>query len=75
MDLKYYCDTVRHLVCVPYSTNNLHKMAKDLNIKYCWYHPGKFPHYDIPKKRIEEIKEKCVIVSSKDILNIIKDRT
>jgi len=46
-------------------------MAEDLRIKKCWYHSGKNPHYDIPKKRIQEIKAKCILVSSKDIWNII----
>jgi len=47
-------------------------MADDLEIKRCWYHVGKFPHYDIPKKRLEEISSKCEIVSSKEIVKIIK---
>lgn len=68
--MKYYCDNKRHLVCVPYSIENLHKMANDLAIKKCWFHKN---HYDIPKKRIEEIKSKCVIVNSKEIINIIKE--
>lgn len=44
-------------------------MAKDLNIKRCWFH---YDHYDIPKRRISEIMNKCKIVSSKEIVNIIK---
>ncbi len=72
--LKYYCDQLRHLVCIPYSKENLHKMAKDLNIKRCWYHNsnGK-SHYDIPKKRIEEITAKCELVTSQRILTIIDE--
>jgi len=68
--MTYYCDNMRHLVCVPYSIDNLHKMAKDLNIKRCWFHKD---HYDIPKRRIKEIQDKCVVVSPKDIVNIIKE--
>ena len=68
----YYCDKARHLICVPYSIENLHRMAETLNIDKCWYHKGNFPHYDIPKKRISEITEKCIIVSSKEIVNFIK---
>lgn len=72
--MKYYCDDSRHLVCVPYSIDNLHLMARSLDIKKCWFHNSKNgPHYDIPKRRIEEIKNKCKIVSSKIILSIIKD--
>ena len=66
----YYTDGKRHLVCVPYSKENLHKMAEDLNIKRCWFHKD---HYDIPKKRIAEIEAKCVKVSSKEILRIVKN--
>lgn len=69
--MKYYCDKERHLVCIPYSIENLHKMAKCLNIKKCWFHSGKNPHYDIPKKRIDEIYSKCTIISKKEIWKII----
>ena len=69
--MKFYCDNYRHLVCIPYSIENLHKMGKILNIKKCWFHNDKFPHYDNPKRRIDEIKSKCTVVSSKEILKII----
>lgn len=67
MELKYYCDNKRHLVCVPYSIENLHIMAKDLNIKRCWFHRD---HYDIPEKRIEEITNKCNLVTDREIVKI-----
>lgn len=70
MGLIYYCDDARHLVCVPYSIENLHQMAKDLDIKRCWFHKN---HYDIPKKRIAEITNKCNFVSSKEIVIIIEN--
>lgn len=63
----YYCDNKRHLVCEPYSIENLHAMANDLNIKRCWYHSSKYPHYDIPKKRIDEISAKCVVLSQREL--------
>lgn len=59
MDLKYYCDNKRHLVCKPYSKENLHVMAADLGIGQHWFHKD---HYDIPKTRINEIMNKCIIV-------------
>lgn len=65
----YVADRGRHLVCIPYSVENLHVMADALNIKRCWFHKN---HYDIPKKRIDEILSKCAIVDSKTILKIIK---
>jgi len=68
--MKYYCDNMRHLVCVPYSIENLHKMAEALGIKRCWFHKN---HYDIPKLRIKEIQDKCTIVSPREILLIIKN--
>lgn len=71
----YVTDGKRHLVCIPYSTENLHKMAADLGIGRHWFHKN---HYDIPKKRMDEISSKCILVSSKDIVKIIRgtyDRT
>lgn len=66
----YYCDNKRHLVYIPYSIENLHLMAKDLGIDKCWFHKD---HYDIPKKRIEEIQAKCRVVSVRRIYEIIHD--
>lgn len=71
--MQYFCDDSRHLVCTPYSIDNLHLMANDLDIKRCWYHSkSKYPHYDIPKRQIERIKSRCHIVSSRNILSIVK---
>jgi hypothetical protein len=67
--MKYYCDNQRHLVCVPYSRKNLYIMAKNLGISECWFHKN---HFDIPKRRVEEISKQCEIISPRDILNIIK---
>lgn len=69
--MKFICDNQRHLVCVPYSIENLHKMASILDIKKCWFHEN---HYDIPKKRIGEISQKCEIVTIKEIVKIIRCR-
>lgn len=65
----YVTDRKRHLVCLPYSIENLHTMAADLSIGRHWFHKS---HYDIPKKRIAEIESLCMIVSSKDIVRIIR---
>jgi hypothetical protein len=67
--LKFLCDDKRHLICVPYSIINLHKMAEELGIKKGWFHGN---HYDIPKYKIYEIQQRCEKVSSKQIVNIIK---
>lgn len=67
MKLQYLCDNKRHLICLPYSINNLHKMAEELCIKRCWFHKD---HYDLPKGRIKEITAKCRIVETKEIVKI-----
>lgn len=54
---------------MPYSKENLHKMAEDLGIKKCWFHKD---HYDIPKRRIKEIQSKCIVVTQRDIVKIIR---
>jgi hypothetical protein len=46
-------------------------MAKDLGIKRCWFHTD---HYDLPKRRINEISAKCILVSSHEIIDIIHGR-
>jgi hypothetical protein len=71
----YYCDPQRHLVCYPFSIENLHKMADDLGIKRCWFHKGSRPHYDIPVRRMDEIKARCHVVTSRVILKITKGET
>lgn len=68
--MKFYCDNKRHLVCVPYSIENLHTMADELNINRCWFHDD---HYDIPKRRIDEIKAKCTVVPSRYIVYIVRN--
>lgn len=67
--MKYLCDDARHLICVPYSVENLHRMAAEFGIKRCWFHGD---HYDMPKKRMAEIKARCVVVSSKKIVDIVR---
>lgn len=71
--MKYYCDNERHLVCVPYTVENLHAMAIVLGIKRCWYHArASYPHYDIPKRRIKEIMGQCTVVTPQEVLKIVK---
>lgn len=67
--MEFFCDNSRHLVCKPYSISNLHKMASELKINKCWFHKN---HYDLPKRRIDEITNKCTIVASAEIVKIIK---
>lgn len=73
--MKFFCDDSRHLVCVPYSIENLHAMAAELGIKRCWFHNSAHPHYDIPKRRIAEIQAKCKVIVTRGILEITKGTT
>ena len=71
--LRYFCDDHRHIVCVPYTEENLHEMARDLEIPKCWFHSrASYMHYDMPSRRIAEITAKCELVSSRVILSIVK---
>ena len=64
---------MRHLVCLPYSTENLHEMASALNIKRCWWHSGaSYAHDDIPQRRINEITSKCEVITPRQLLAIVK---
>ncbi len=78
-ELDFLTDGKRHLICIPYSIENLHIMADRLFINRCHYHyknkkTGKIrPHYDIPVFRMDEILRRCKLVNMRDIVNIIKD--
>jgi hypothetical protein len=67
--MTFLCDNKRHLICIPYSVDNLHKMAATLGIKRCWFHND---HYDIPVRRQSEIRAKCIVVSSRAIVLIAR---
>lgn len=77
--MRYFSDAMRHLVCYPYSTENLHRMAETLGLKRGWFHAGggrgagrrRHAHYDIPKRRLQEIAAKTEVVSGRVILAII----
>lgn len=68
--MVFITDGKRHLICTPYSIPNLHIMADILGLNRCWFHKN---HYDIPKLRIQEIENKCQLVSTKEIVQIIKN--
>lgn len=68
----YITDLRRHLICRPYSAAGLHAMAADLDLARHWYHGGRHPHYDIPVKRQAEIEARCVVVSSREIIETIR---
>lgn len=68
--MQFYTDGKRHLVCLPYSVDNLHKMAEQLGIGKHWFHNAKNAHYDIPKRLLERIESQSIKVTSKDIVRI-----
>lgn len=64
---NFFCDDKRHLVCVPYTVGCLHEMAESLGIDRCWFHRSRktgLAHYDIPKRRFQEIRSRCHNVPS-----------
>lgn len=67
-NMQYYTDGKRHLICVPYSIANLHKMARDLGIARCWFHKN---HYDIPKRRLSVVESLCIKISTRELVEII----
>jgi hypothetical protein len=73
--VRYLSDDHRHLVCLPYSIENLHIMAADLGIKRCWFHyrkQGYGHHYDIPLRRVAEIRAKTEHITGRQFLAIVK---
>lgn len=53
--MRYLADKQRHLICIPFSVENLHAMARVFGIKPHWFHKRIYSHYDIPKRRLTEI--------------------
>jgi hypothetical protein len=52
-DLKVYYDNKRHIICTPYTVDNLHRAAQLLGLKSCWFHRHPYPHYDMPKRWVQ----------------------
>ena len=68
--MTFDCDDQHHLVCIPYTRENLHEMAAKLGIKRCWFSPKSYPHYDIPKRRIEEIMSNQLVTVVRPRINL-----
>lgn len=68
--MLYFADNARHLICFPYTKENLHSMAVNLGIKRHWFHASPHAHYDIPKKMIEEVHSKVTMVTQSELLRI-----
>ena len=69
-ELIFYQDDQRHLVCVPYSIENLHRMADVLGVKRHFYHASPYPHYDVPKTMAP--LPSVTIVRPREIIKICK---
>lgn len=73
LPVRYFADNARHLVCEPFSREGLLEMADDLDIPRAWYHPGRLPHIDIPKRQVDRILSdpRVTVVTPRDVLAII----
>lgn len=73
----YYADRARHLVCEPPTRAALLAMAAELGIGPHWYHAGRFPHIDIPKRDISRVlaDPRVTIVSPRRVLAICAGTT
>lgn len=63
-------DGRRHLICLPYSVQNLHYMGAQLSLGKHWYHASR-GHYDIPVTRRNELEKLCLKVPPKTIARVI----
>lgn len=72
---KIYSDGI-HLIS-DVGVEHLHLFCKEIGIKRCWYHVGRWPHYDIPKLRRKNFFEdhpEVLKVSSREIVRILKEQ-
>ena len=71
---RYYADTHRHLVCVPYSRVNLLATADALGIGRHWLHGGPRAHVDIPQRAVQRVlaDPRVQVVSQRTVLAITK---
>ncbi len=63
----------RELFCPKCGVQHVDRGAATLGIKRCWFHntpSGR--HYDIPKRRIEEIHGLTTVITPRQLLAIIK---
>lgn len=70
----FLADRLRHLVRLPYTIEGLHAMAAELAIARGWFHAGRWPHYDIPLRRLPEIlaRPDVEVVTPRELLTRIK---
>lgn len=68
-ELLFLSDGRRNLICVPYSIENMKKMADELGIKKTWLKKDRFV---IPEDYFEVVETKCNIVSTQTLFRTLK---
>lgn len=67
-------DRFRHVVCSPYSENNLHATAERLGIGRHWFHRGSRPHYDSPKRMHGALISALGATDPREIVRVIRSQ-
>lgn len=67
------CSDGVHVVSSDGDPKTLKKLMRENGIKDCWYHAGKYPHYDLPKRMRNKSWPFLFAVSSKTIIEIVKE--
>lgn len=69
-----YKGKLRYHLATTLSIKELHAFAERVNIKRCWYHNRRFPHYDITEpQRLAAIEAGAIPVTSKQLVKILKE--
>jgi hypothetical protein len=69
--LQFICDSNRHMVCQPFSVDNLHRMAASLHIDRTWFFDD---YYLIPGNRVQEMMALCEVRSPAEVAQIAGHR-
>lgn len=63
-ELLYLTDGRKNIICLPYSIENLHQMAKELGMNEKYFNKD---HYVVPDHMVDEIEDKCGKVSTQTL--------
>lgn len=64
----YLTDGRKNIICLPYTEENLHEMAKELEIPERYFNKNR---YTIPDTLRDNIEDKCSFVSSQTLFRTI----
>lgn len=67
-NILFLTDGNKNVICVPYSEDNLHKMAKKLGISNRFFRKT---HYVIPDAIRDNVEEYCEKVTSKTLFRTL----